>query len=686
MAVASQSRIRSDGTAGRSRLEAVGAGLALALPAAILLVLSFVSGGFFPDAAALAAMVVLAALVVRVTTAPVPFAGVSPALRAAVVVALGFALWTLVSGAWSDAWGRAVLEYDRVLLYLATLVLVGLLGRTGARARGLLHALAAASVAVSVAALAAWLLPEALPVGEDLSRERQGWPTSYWNTTGLTAALATVWTAGLACSASEPRWVRAAAAAGAPLAVAALIFTVSRGAVAVGALGLLVVLYATRSHATPAGLLCLVPAVGGAALIALGVDGLSTHTPSPGAVADGERAALALAAVAIGAAVLRAALAALDRRIAAVALPRGRTWAWAVRGGTLAVVALAFVALGGVQRARDAADGFFASDTQSVAGDLPARERLLQLGNNGRLEQWRVAYEDGFRPAPLLGSGAGTYGLLWTASGASPRRVQDAHSLYAEQLGELGLVGGAALVLVIALMLAGLALRARGPDRAAWGGLFAGALVWAVHAGIDWDWEMPAVSTWVFAAGGLALAAPVAPAGVAGVAAVAAGAAGPGRRIRVLAGLGCLLLMVLPALVWRSQTRVADGVRALQAGDCRTATHAALDAQAALAVRHESFEIIGYCEAARGRTASALEAVGAAIARDPDNWELHYIQALVLGAARQDPRAAARRAAELAPLNPDVRAAVDAFDTDDPQRWAERALRAPLPIPAPTAR
>ena len=32
-------------------------------------------------------------------------------------------------------------------------------------------------------------------------------------------------------------------------------------------------------------------------------------------------------------------------------------------------------------------------------------------------------------------------------------------------------------------------------------------VTWAIHAGVDWDWEMPAVTLWVFALGGAALAA-----------------------------------------------------------------------------------------------------------------------------------------------------------------------------------
>ena len=71
--------------------------------------------------------------------------------------------------------------------------------------------------------------------------------------------------------------------------------------------------------------------------------------------------------------------------------------------------------------------------------------------------------------------------------------AKDAHSLYIETLGELGLVGAA----ILAALIVGLAVAARRafrrlPVQAA--GAIAALSVFAVHAGLDWDWEMPAVS------------------------------------------------------------------------------------------------------------------------------------------------------------------------------------------------
>jgi hypothetical protein len=654
--------------AGRAGLAAV-----LLLPAGLLAVLAFSSGGFFPDATAVAVVVVLLALLLRATLAPAAFAGVGPALSIAAAALLGFAVWTLLSGTWSDAPARALLEYNRVLLYAGVLVLLGTVGRTHGRARLLLGGLALAATAVSLAAVATWLLPELLPAGGNLSKERQGWPTSYWNATGLIAGLCVVWGVSLTCDAAQPRLVRVLGAAAAPVGAAAIVFTASRGAAVVALGGVVVAVLAGRTAATLGGLAAAVPGVAGAALVAVGVEGLNVQEPSPAAIAAGERAALALAAMVVATAVLRAALLAADERLGRVRLPRP-----AVRRGLAAGLAaclvIGFVAAGGPGAVGAAADDFTNDETRSVRGDLAPRERFTRLGNNGRLRHWRVALEDGFTTDRLRGTGAGTYALLWAQEPDRGGRVLDAHSLYVEVLGELGLVGLGLLAAALLALVVGLLVRCRGPARGVWAGLLAGALVWAVHAGVDWDWEMPATTVWVFAAGGLALAAPVAGRRL----------GDPPRALRIGVGLACLLLAVTPTLVWRSQTRLQDAVNALNAGDCATATDAALDASSAVGVRPEPFEVLSYCNVRAGRFALAQRSIDAALERDPENWELHYAKALVRGAAGLDPRDAAAAALRRNPRGELTRAAVRRFDTDEPRVWRRRALTSPLPVPPPS--
>ena len=91
------------------------------------------------------------------------------------------------------------------------------------------------------------------------------------------------------------------------------------------------------------------------------------------------------------------------------------------------------------------------------------------------------------------GIGAGGFGVAWLRERTIDERVQDAHSLYIETAAELGLVGLALLVTFLGGVVAA-ARRAIGSDRVLAAGPAAAGLVWALHAGVDWDWEMPALT------------------------------------------------------------------------------------------------------------------------------------------------------------------------------------------------
>jgi len=91
---------------------------------------------------------------------------------------------------------------------------------------------------------------------------------------------------------------------------------------------------------------------------------------------------------------------------------------------------------------------------------------------------------------PVLGSGAGTFDLVWAAGAPIPSFVRDAHSLYLETLVELGPLG-LGLVLLALLPPAVVAVRSRTRIAAVAAGAYVAFLL---HAGVDWDWEMPAVT------------------------------------------------------------------------------------------------------------------------------------------------------------------------------------------------
>ncbi len=314
-------------------------------------------------------------------------------------------------------------------------------------------------------------------------------------------------------------------------------------------------------------------------------------------------------------------------------------------------------------------DRFVAGDRLETS-EQDLRSRLTDPANNGRVEQWRTAWR-AFEREPLRGTGAGTYALEWDRARPSAYQVEDAHSLYAEVLGELGIVGFLLVALAILLVLGGFLARARGPDRAVGAALLGAGVTWALHAGLDWDWEMPALTFWLFAVGGLALAAP----------ATADAAAGrqPPSRGRVLLALGCLLLALVPARVWLSEGPLRESARAFARGDCATAIDRALDSSARLDVRPEPFILLGYCDVRVGRPDLAVRAMDNAVRKDPRNWEGHYGLGLVRAAAGLDPRPALLRAQRLNPLEGLVVRTMRLLDTDDPQEWRRRAPSARLP-------
>jgi O-antigen ligase len=644
----------------------LGGWAALLAPGAILVFLSFQGGGFFPTAPAVVAVVLAVALILRVTLVARPFAGFNGLVGAIAIALALLAAWTLGSALWSDAPGRAILEFDRALLYLLTFALFASAPMARARLAWTIGAVLAGIVVVCGAGFVTRTLPELWPIAPNLLNQRLSYPVTYWNALGLLAAIGTILAVHVTASEREPRRAQVLAAAAVPLLTSTLLLTFSRGANAMGVLGVLAYLVLGRPRALLGAVLAIVPTAVLAVFVTYDADAISSRVPTgPTAVAEGQDVALVVGLCMLAALALRWLALRLDARVAHVRLPasaRGRLpWlvALAAAGGVAAALAL-----GAPAELERQYDRFLEGNT--VKRDDP-RERLALVGNNGRLRHWRVAV-NAFRADPLTGSGAGTYQLEWARERQERFTVSDGHSLYVEALGELGLVG-LALVLVIVLgVLGGLLVRARGPDRGLYAAAFAAIFAWAVHAGIDWDWEMPAVTLWVFALAGVALARPH------------AAARAPGRTTRVLVGLGCLVLAVTPAQVAWSQLRLDEAVRALRAGDCATVIDAALDSIAAVPARPQGYEVLAYCDVRQGEQRLAVQVMEKAIARDPESWELYYGLALVRGAARMDPRPAAKRALELNPLEPLAVDAVRHFNTRAPAKWEREALQSPLPL------
>lgn len=653
---------------------AVAALAALSLvPAALTAYLAFQDGGYLPGPVGLAAaeLALLLALVLAVRRRP--FSGLGlPAVLAGVAIA-AFAAWTYASSDRSGSEIRAVIEYDRVLLYGLAFTLFAVIGFSTRRVRWMVWGMAAVIVGVCGAALAVHTLPAEFSYTQEVHPERLAFPLGYWNALGVFAALGIVLCGHLASDAREPAPIRVVAAAALPMLATTLYFTFSRGGtwVAVGAVVVYVLVGRPRGILFAA-LATLPPTA--FALTQANPPGALTGSDrtSPEAVATGHRILFAVVVSMAAAAILRAAFLPLDRRVrqieVAPGLRRRLLAAGAAAGLTIAVIAS--LAANIPDLVSDKYREFTARD--DGVGSYAGSSRFLDAGSNGRREHWDVALA-AYRSDRLHGTGAGTYALEWDRRRPDLGEIQDAHSLYYEVLGELGWPGLAMLGVAILLILGGFAARARGPDRALFAALLAAGLAWAVHAGFDWDWEMPAVTLGLFALGGATLARRARDAG------------NPRPALSVVARLAavaaCALLAVIPIRMALSSARVDDSLARVHSDDCRAAVRSARDALSAYE-RPIAHQVIAFCRLRQGRPAAAATSMTAAVRLDPRNSELRYGRAVSRGLAGLDPRADAARALRLNPLDRAAQELVENLRAA-PGRWRHAVSRSSLHEPGP---
>jgi O-antigen ligase len=640
------------------------------LPGALVVFMAFNAGGFFPAAPAAAAIVLAQILLVRIVRARDPLEGLTPAALLAIACLGLYAALTLASALWSHSTSRALIEFDRAGMYLLVLVLFATVRASAANLRWLVRGLAVGVWIVCLAGLTSRVAPDVWHTAPDVSNQRLSYPVTYWNALGLLAALGIILTLHLTCTRGEGRLMRVVAAGMLPLLTATLFFTFSRGAIAAGAIGLVVYVLVARPTALVGGLLATVPATAVLIVIAFHANLLDTVDPTtPAAVAQGHRVALAAVVCVAICAALRLLLATrLDDRLHWFA---GRRWtsssgARAAVGGAAAAAIAVVIALGAPHALAQDWNRFFSGVApRGNQGDL--RQRLTDPSNNGRSELWKVALR-GFAADPVHGRGAGTYQVLWDRERPHFAYTVNAHSLYLQAMAELGIPGLLLLVGLVATVLVGLARRARGAQRSLYGVLLATSVVWAVHAGVDWDWEMPVVTLPFFVAAGLGLSGRGA----------SLGRWAHGRVPRIVLAALCLAAVVLPVLLIGSQSRLTEAERALYTSNCSKAAAAAKSSVSWLGARPEPYEILGFCDLQRGLPTPAVAQMRQAVQRDPSSWERYFALALARAAAGVDPRPAAARALQLNPHEPLTQQAVILLRGASPTRWAReaRAVRA----------
>jgi hypothetical protein len=670
-----------------SRATGPGSLALLLFPGTLIAYFGFNSGGLFELTTAFGTLLVLAVILVYIASAREPLAGLSPLGAIACGALALFALWTLLSSNWSHSSGRALIAFDRALLYLAILALFACMRRSLERYRWLLRGLLAAAVAISLVALTSRLLPALLPTTPGPVSDRLSYPLTYWNTFALLVGFACILAAHHTSDEREPAAVRIGAAAALPLLAATLLLTFSRGAIAVTVFSVAVYIVLARPRGLLGGALAALPAIAIALVHTYSASLIHPGTPlTPAAIDQAHHLALILGACAVGAGILRALSLTIDARVARLPAPSPR----AIRVARVAAVSFSalvlagFVVGGGVSALHRQYENFV-NDTHTTSGIEGQPGRLLAVGNDGRLPLWNVARDDAFGADALKGTGAGTYQLQWQRHRSENHERLYAYSLYFETIGELGLVGGLLLAICLLTILLGIGLRLRGPGRPVYAAGFAVTIAWLLHAGVDIDWQTPAVCVPVFALGGLALARPSegeyretepertgAPSRLEALARLSTGA------VRPLLALICLAIAVVPAQIAIAQSHLHDSIEALNAGSCSRVRSDANDAISAIGIGPRPYEVLAMCAARDGDPAAALRWAKAGVARDPNSWEPHYVLGLAQGSAGADPRPAIAAAEKLNPRSQLLQEAATKLDHIPPKQWRSVTLSLPF--------
>lgn len=434
----------------RRQVHLIAAIALLALPA----VVAFGRGGYF-DAARLRAGIA-ACLLAAIAAAVAPFPRATAA-RVAIGGLAAFTAWSALSLTWAPLAGPAADDVERNVLYLAALVAAALL-LTYAWTE---HALLAGIVVTAAYGLSERLLPAWVELERSAAAgDRLAQPLTYWNGQGALAAMGLLLAAGAIANRSR------LAAAAVPLLGLDLYLTLSRGAIGALVAGLLVLIALRPRRGTlVAAALVLVGAAVPAALAETVLNDVMRAQSTGGA-------GVAMLAVLVAAG-------------AACAWVRVEPGPELERVRPLAVAALVAA---------------LAATVLSVRSGTPTSgsERLVSAQSN-RYDYWRVA-ADTFTEHPLRGIGTGGFRVEWLLRRDRDESVRDAHSLYLETAAELGVIGLAALLAFLGGVGAA-ARRARTPAAAA---ALAG---WAVHAGLDWDWELPGLTLVAVLLAGRVLAA-----------------------------------------------------------------------------------------------------------------------------------------------------------------------------------
>lgn len=362
--------------------------------------------------------------------------------------------WTLVTATWSVDASQSVREAERALLYAIGVAAVLILAARRPVAQ-LLGGVVVGITTVACYALVRYLFES----GRRLPDPFEGYllfrPVGYANALGILAAIGVLLALGFAVHGDQRRLRTVSAAALVPL-VSTLALTSSR-----------------------ASWLALVAGVG--AMFALERERLQTFAAMV-VVAPGLVAAVWL--------IRRADLSSVSTLFNTGRAQHLGVAILLLTAGTAVFAQIALAAAGRFRlRRRLALAGGGIIVMAVLAVGVLAANSVNAYAPSNRSEYWHVAWAE-WKDHPVLGSGAGTFGHYWQQKGTGSG-AQDAHNLYLESLAELGPVGAALLIAGLGLpVIAAIKARRHRLVPTAFGAYVA----YLLHAGLDWDWEMPVVT------------------------------------------------------------------------------------------------------------------------------------------------------------------------------------------------
>jgi O-Antigen ligase len=569
----------------------------------------------------------------------------------------GLALFTLLSTAWASDAAGAYAEFTRVLLYLAVFVLA-VIASSRASAEGWTNGLALGIVAIAGVALVSRLFPHTfqhrtveintfLPT----AKTRLNFPVGYWNGLAILVAL------GIplllrAAVAARSALVRGLALVPIPVIAGVIYLASSRTGVVAAIVGPLV-FFALSPRRWSAFCAVVVSAAGSACAVWTLYDRNSlVNGPlkSAAAVSEGRSAALIIAGICV--------LTGLAYGLGSLSVPKGFRPS-PVLGWILLVCFVALV-IAGIAAAHPVRRFEAFKRLPSAHSSRSAIEaHLLSKSGNGRWQLWKAAGKQ-FESSPLHGRGGGSYEQWWLQHGTLASFATEAHSLYLETLGELGIIG---FVLLATTFIAGVTaalsrLWRAPPDQRAILAAATGTFVaYAVAAAADWMWELTIVSVVAIACLGLisgpATEPPQAPR--AAYAKRPRARSSPSRyALGIAVLLGSWLAICATAVPLLAGSKIQDSQHAVGQRNTDAALKDALEARSIQPWSSAPYLQLALVTEQAGRLRTGERWIVDAVRHSPENWQLWFTRARIetelgrIAAAKQS----LARARQLNPRSP----------------------------------